>query len=96
MGPWNKTNFVKYILNSARSSNFSKFDFEDITSNIASYINLNNFKYLKYDRYFSNGILKTKFYRILSISNGRFILLQIDRDDREYRLKEQFMAYSVL
>lgn len=37
-----------------------------------------------------------KFYRILNISNGRFILVQIGRDDREYRLKEQFMAYSVL
>lgn len=96
MGPWNETNFVKYILNFAQSSNFSKFDFEDITSNILSYINLNNFKHFKYDLYLSNGILKMKFYRILNISNGRFILVQIGWDDREYRLKEQFMTYSVL
>lgn len=96
MGPWNKTNVVKYILNFAQFSNFSKFDFDDITSNIAWCINLNNFRYFKYDLDFSNGILKMKFYRILNISNGRFILLQIGRDDREYRLKEQFMAYSVL
>lgn len=95
MEPWNKKSFVKYILNFARSSNFSKFDFEHITSNIVSNINLNNFKYFKYDLYFSNGILKMKFHRISNIWNGRFILVQIGPDDREYRLKEQFKAYVV-
>lgn len=87
--PWNKKNFVKYIL-----GNLSKFDFVNITSNIVLNINLNN---LKYDLYFSNGMLKMEFYRILmNISNRRFILVQISQGDREYRLKEQFTAYSVL